>query len=188
MELVPGGTYVWGNRGAVSEIQVADFYMSLYPVTNAQYRKFLQNNESTLKQEPWFNDSERNQYQDLPDDHWVRGISYDSANAYCKWTRTRLLTLFELEYFVFQTQSSSRIVFGINGGYRHNPFYWTSTKGREIGKDNGEAANSQVIAPVDLGMNRGTSFPVIGGYGVPDSGFRCAASLDMVKDILLVQP
>lgn len=109
--------------------------MSLYPVTNAQYRIFLQKNESTLKQEPWFNHSEKKEYdQDLPEDRWVRGISYDAANAYCKWTRTRLLTLFELEYFVFRTQLDGRLVYGINGGYEHNQIYWTSTKGREMGK------------------------------------------------------
>jgi hypothetical protein len=181
LELVPGGTYRWGRSGAIEEIPVKDFYVSLYPVTNAQYRRFLQLNASSLKQQPWVNlETSLQSDKYSGDEYWVGGITYDAAEEYCKWTHMRLLTLFELEYFYFRTTSGRRRVFGINCGYDVLPMYWTSTRGHEIGKE----GVGPVVAPVSIGMSRLVAIPVEGAYFGPAAGLRCAASLDMVKDIL----
>jgi hypothetical protein len=184
MELVPEGTYVWGMGGKVKEISVADFYISLRPVTNGQYRRFLKHDEAYLSRQPWFNletSLQSNKYGS--DDHWIGGIAYSAAQEYCKWTRMRLLTLFELEYFYVSMTSAGRRVIGMNCGYEFMPMYWTSTMGHEIGKD----GMNPVIAPVALGMDRSISFAAGSDYMGLIAGLCCAASPDMVKRILDIE-
>ena len=181
MELVPGGTYVWGKSGAVEEISVDDFYIGLHPITNKQYRLFLHQNEALLKHNPALSREvslKNDKYGE--DEHWISGIRYVAAQEYCKWTHTRLLTLFELEYFYFRIASSGRQVIGMNCGYDLMPMYWTSTRGVEIGK----TGLGPILAPVSLGMSRLVAVPVAGGYFGEGTGIRCAASLDMIKHIL----
>jgi TIR domain/Sulfatase-modifying factor enzyme 1 len=187
MELVVGGTYVWGNEGDVKEITVADFYLNVYPVTVAQYKLFKARNSSLLKNESWFrrgslfervHHDSRGGAWTYPDWHWVGDIDFNLAMAYCDWAHLRLPSLFELEYVVFRAQGIRKMWFGINCGYEQYPLHWTSTMGSEIGKN-----NRPIIAPVSLGMSRGLAIPWESG-STADFGLRCAASLGHVKTLL----
>ena len=191
MILVHGGEHLWGDAGAVEKMDIPDFYIGEYPVTNAQYRRFL---AAMLPEDgaqcaaanttlTWLQTDRQGRKTPMPEDFWIGGLSYGCAQAYCAWASLRLPTLFELEYYVFAVQRSKRNVMGINIGYNNLlPFYWTSTLGKEIGK--GADNHSPIASPVNMGMHRGVAIPFAGGPGVPaplDFGLRPAAGVDILS-------
>ncbi len=66
------------------------FYIDKYEVTNAQYKKFM---EATGHNPPEFWDDPKYNHPEQP----VVGVSWDDANAYCKWAGKRLPTEAEWE-------------------------------------------------------------------------------------------
>ncbi len=82
---VPEGEYILGSdeiddeEKPVHRVRLSPFWISKYPVTNAQYRRFLEAEPGQEKPRLW-EDKDFNQ-----DRQPVVGVSWDDAMAYCRW-------------------------------------------------------------------------------------------------------
>ena len=85
---IPKGSFLFGkNKG---ERHLPAYYIDIYPVTNCDYRKFI---ESEKYAEPaYWHDPKFNK-----DDQPVVGVSWEDANAYAVWTQKCLPTVEEWE-------------------------------------------------------------------------------------------
>src|SRR3989304_3668 len=80
------------------EVQVSDFYLGRYPVTNEEYGRFLQKNPEVKEPRHW---SDLNYWADRRFNllrQPVVGVSWGDAQAYCQWAGLRLPTEMEWEY------------------------------------------------------------------------------------------
>lgn len=96
MVYLEGGSFVMGNDAVPEEMPqfeayVSPFYMDKFPVTVAQYRKFL---EATGRQPPKFWNEEHLSNPDQP----VVGVSWEDAQAYCVWAGKELPTEIQWEF------------------------------------------------------------------------------------------
>jgi formylglycine-generating enzyme required for sulfatase activity len=99
---IPAGTFMMGSpedeegrdeyEGPRHKVHVQAFLMGRYPVTNAQYQKFLEANPKTSEPEYWA-DRKFNQPQQP-----VVGVSCKDAKAYARWAGLRLPSEAEWEY------------------------------------------------------------------------------------------
>jgi formylglycine-generating enzyme required for sulfatase activity len=84
MVLVPAGSFPFGAEGKQTHLE--PFYIDVYPVTNAEYRRFLEETKYR-KPELWGRNPELS-----GDDMPVTGVSWMDALQYCKWAKKSLPT------------------------------------------------------------------------------------------------
>ncbi|MDR4504747.1 MAG: formylglycine-generating enzyme family protein [Candidatus Scalindua sp.] len=81
MAYVPAGPFfMWNEK---KSIEIREFYIDKYPITNKQYRKFI---EETGHDLPAFWEDEKFNNPEQP----VVGVSWDDATAYANWAGKRL--------------------------------------------------------------------------------------------------
>ncbi|MBI1925207.1 formylglycine-generating enzyme family protein [Candidatus Poribacteria bacterium] len=149
MVLIPAGEFQMGsvdgnnNEKPVHTVYLEAFYMDVYEVTNAQYKKFM---DATGHPAPrYWNDSKYN----APDQPVVRVSWYDAA-AYCVWAGKRLPTEAEWEKAARGGLVGKKYPWGDSIDYSKANYY-----GNNIGRPT-PLAN---IRPTDMGCTiwRGTS-------------------------------
>ena len=101
MVFIPGGKFLMGTDELASagdederplhEVEVADFYIDKYPVTNRQYYQFVLS-DGYKPQGNW-----QKYFEPGTADMPVRGVTWEDANQYCRWAGKRLPTEAEWE-------------------------------------------------------------------------------------------
>jgi formylglycine-generating enzyme required for sulfatase activity len=89
---VPGGEFLYGDDKEKRTVQT--FRIGKYPVTNAQYKKFV---DATKQAVPPGWDEKKRTYPEGKANHPVVNVSWNDAQAYCKWAGKRLPTEEEWE-------------------------------------------------------------------------------------------
>jgi iron(II)-dependent oxidoreductase len=91
MQFIAAGGFLMGNNGEPPEsaplrqVNVGAFYIDLTEVSNQQYERFVQE-RSYRPPVGWTGPTAPSGRQDLP----VVGVSWDDAQAYCRWAGKRL--------------------------------------------------------------------------------------------------
>ncbi|MCB1216083.1 SUMF1/EgtB/PvdO family nonheme iron enzyme [bacterium] len=101
MVFIPGGKFLMGTDELASagdederplhEVEVADFYIDKYPVTNRQFYQFVLS-DGYKPQGNW-----QKYFEPGTADMPVRGVTWEDADAYCRWAGKRLPTEAEWE-------------------------------------------------------------------------------------------
>jgi hypothetical protein len=73
LRLIPGGEFLMGEEGNQRKVKVEPFFMGICPVTNQEYERFDPEHKKR-----------RNEFSNA-DDEPVIWVSWDDANAYCRW-------------------------------------------------------------------------------------------------------
>jgi hypothetical protein len=93
MVKIPAGAYEIGKNPAdefhvaPQSIQLQEYWIDQYQVTNSQYQQYMQDQADIPTPVVWPGE----------DNHPVRGVTWDQAAAYCSWANKRLPTEAEWE-------------------------------------------------------------------------------------------
>jgi sulfatase modifying factor 1 len=156
MVLIPGGFTTIGDSNRPNEspsflIEVKPFFMDVHPVTVAQFRLFVKATGYVTDAEKFGNSAfidsssankwilkeganwmypQGKDYPPAKDNHPVTQVSWNDAQAYCKWSGKRLPNEFEFEYAAKSGRDTKDIYpwgndFVVNGRYKAN--VWQGT-------------------------------------------------------------
>ncbi|MFQ5470804.1 MAG: formylglycine-generating enzyme family protein [Gammaproteobacteria bacterium] len=98
MKLIPAGPFIRGtdsrlfDEGPQHNVDVGAFFIDIYEVTNAQYKKYL---DDTGRRAPTH--FKNRSYPQGKADHPVTYVSWKNAKSYCEWAGKRLPTDIEWE-------------------------------------------------------------------------------------------
>jgi formylglycine-generating enzyme required for sulfatase activity len=112
MVFIPGGVFHMGgddghpNYRPEHEVHVADFYLDRWPVTNAEYKRFVDAADYSIPNYDvsWCDtrgynwDPDMRMFPEGKADHPVVLVTWQDAMAYAAWARKRLPTEAEWEY------------------------------------------------------------------------------------------
>lgn len=82
---IPRGEFIMGLQGQEKTINIPDFFMSRYPITEAQYWQFIQETNRALPLH-WINGRPLPQRLNSP----IVYVNWYDALAYCRWLSRRL--------------------------------------------------------------------------------------------------
>jgi sulfatase modifying factor 1 len=93
--LIPEGEFIAGGKGdnegnGKFKVHLPAYYLALHPVTNAQYKKFVDETGNRTPTNDYWSEVEKSS---LP----VVNVDWDDAKLYCKWAELRLPTELEWE-------------------------------------------------------------------------------------------
>lgn len=111
--LVPGSKYKYSVTG--EKIEVPDLYFAQYPVTNKQYRRFIEALPEERREE--FRNYVQDDRRFSGDDQPVVGVSWYAAKAYCEW-----LTKNSKYEFIFRLPTEKEWEWAAGGGNRKYPW------------------------------------------------------------------
>ena len=145
-----------------ADVNISAFYLGQYPVTNAEYKEFLQENPQVRAPQYW----KSGNYPNGKENHPVVFVSYNDAVKYCQWLENK----YPNYHFRLPTMEEWEHAAGINQGYS---FPW----GNETNEHNFNY--NKLIASVALQEN-----PIV-TYNNPRS--KSYGQKQRLSDILSIQ-
>lgn len=91
---IPAGEFVYGDNKERQSIR-KPFLIGKYPVTNAQYKRFVDANPAQKPPEDW--DAKKRTWPHGKSSHPVINVSWNDARAFCQWADCRLPSEVEWE-------------------------------------------------------------------------------------------